>query len=71
MHIKRESKHSRGGNHSNSLLKSKYFLENVFPALITLFYCDSYIVQSKMFTLSLDTAPPLEKWKVKTNQIIK
>lgn len=71
MHIKRESKHSRGDNHSNSLLKSKYFLENVFPVLITLFYCGSYIVQSKMFTLSLDTTPSLAKWKVKTNQIIK
>lgn len=71
MHIKRESKHSRGDNHCNSLLKSKYFLKNVFPGLITLFYCGSCIGQYKMFTLSLDTAPSLEKWKVKSNQIIK
>lgn len=71
MHIKTESKHSRGDNHSNSLLKSKYFLENVFPVLITLFYCGSYIVQSEMFALSLVIAPSLEKRKVKTKQILK
>lgn len=71
MHIKRESRHSRGDNHSNSLLKSKYFPKNVFPALIALFYCGSYIVQSKMFILSQDTTPSLGKRKVKTNEIIK